>query len=248
MAHAHDLVDRFGFSSLKFKNGVFRPEEEIEVVVALRQAFPDLKIRMDPNGVWSIGTAVAVSRKLRDCDLEYLEDPTWSLHGLARVAAQAPWQVLASNQAVFSFEDLMPNHAVDAIDVVLADPHWYGGLVAMKALGRMAEAYGFDLGMHSGAEFGISQAAQLHACAAVPNLAVSYAADTHYPHLIDDILDGGKLPIVDGCFDVPTGAGLGVRLDHDRLARYHEVYLREGFQGWTVDPRSPDRVPIIPKW
>jgi glucarate dehydratase len=203
---------------------------------------------MDPNGVWSIGTAVAVSRKLRDYDLEYLEDPTWSLRGLSRVAAQAPWQVLASNQAVFSFEDLASNQVFEAIDVVLADPHWYGGLHAMKALGRIAEAYGFDLGMHSGVEFGVSQAVQLHACAAVPNLAVSYAADTHYPHLADDVLEGGKLPISGGCFEVPTGPGLGVRLDPDRLGRYHECYLRDGFQGWTVDPRDPGRAPVIPKW
>lgn len=248
VAHARDLIDQFGFSSLKFKNGVFPPEEEVEVFVALREAFPGLRIRMDPNGVWSIGTAVAVSRKLRDHDVEYLEDPTWSMRGLSRVAAQAPWQVLASNQAVFSFEDLAPNLMLEAIDVVLADPHWYGGITALKALGRMAETYGFDLGMHSGVEFGVSQAAQLHACAAVPNLAVSYAADTHYPHLVDDVLEGGKLPIVDGCFQVPTGPGLGVRLDPDRIARYHELYLREGSQGWTVDPRDAGRVPVIPKW
>jgi glucarate dehydratase len=248
VAHAHELVDRYGFTSLKFKNGVFPPDEEVEVFIALRQEFPDLKIRMDPNGIWSIGTAVAVSRKLRDYEVEYLEDPTWTLRGLSRVSAQAPWQVLASNQAVFSFEDLAPNQIADAVDVVLADPHWYGGMTGVKALGRMAEAYGFDLGMHSGVEFGISQAAQLHVCAAVPNVAVSYAADTHYPHLVDDVIEGGKLPIVDGAFDVPTGPGLGVRLDPDKVAAYHEAYRTHGAQSWTVDPRDPSRVPVIPKW
>jgi glucarate dehydratase len=248
VAHAQDLVNEYGFTSLKFKNGVFHPHEEVEAFIALRAAFPSMKIRMDPNGSWSIGTSVDVSRRLRDHDIEYLEDPTWTLRALSRVAKQAPWQVLASNQAVFSFEDLAPNQAAEAIDVVLADPHWYGGLNAVKVLGRMAETYGFDLGMHSGAEFGISQAVQLHACAAVPNLGSVYASDTHYPHLVDDVITGGKLQIVDGCFEVPTAPGLGVTLDPDKVAQYHELYLRDGFQSWTEDPSNADRVPIIPKW
>jgi glucarate dehydratase len=248
VAHAREFIGEYGFTSLKFKNGVFPPKEEVDTFIALREAFPDLKIRMDPNGAWSIGTSVEVSRRLRDYNLEYLEDPTFSMRALARVAKQAPWQILASNQAVFSFEDVAWNQVAEAIDVVLADPHWYGGLFAIKSLGRMAEAYGFDLGMHSGAEFGISQAAQLHACAAVPNISVAYAADTHYPHLVDDIIAGGKLAITDGAFDVPTGPGLGVSLDQDKVAHYHELYERDGFQSWTEDPNDAARVPIIPKW
>lgn len=245
---AGDLIAAHGFRSIKFKCGVLEPDAEVEAFKALRAAFPDLKIRLDPNGIWAVGTAVRVARALRDDDVEYLEDPTWHLRGLARVASQAPWITLASNQAVFSFEDLLPNLLTGGVDIVLADPHWYGGMHACKQLGRMAETYGFDLGMHSGSELGISQSVQLHVAAAVPNLAQAYAPDTHYPHLVDDIIVGGKLPIVDGAMRVPDGPGLGVELDRDKLATYHELYNEQRFSTWTQDPFDPGRMPVIPRW
>ena len=54
------------------------------------------------------------------------------------------------------------------------------------------------------------------------------ASDTHYPWLVDDadIIDGPKLPIRGGTMAVPKGPGLGVALDHDKLARAHEVYTQ----------------------
>jgi glucarate dehydratase len=248
VALATRFIDTYGFGAIKFKCGVLPPDEEVAAFRALRTAFPSLRIRLDPNGVWAIGTAVSVAHALRDERVEYLEDPTWSIRGLARVAEQAPWMTLASNQAVFSFEDLLPNLLTSGVDIILMDPHWYGGLRACKQLGRMAEAYGFDLGMHSGSEFGISQAAQLHAAAAVPNVAEAYALDTHYPHLVDDVIEGGLLPIVDGQMRVPTDPGLGVKLDREKLETYHELYQRDGFSSWTQDPFDPQTMPVIPKW
>jgi len=67
-----------------------------------------------------------------------------------------------------------------------------------------------------------------HVGAAIPNLA--YAADTHYPWQVDEVIEGGKLAIVDGCVDVPTGPGLGVTLDHAELARLHQQYLDCGIR------------------
>ncbi len=101
----------------------------------------------------------------------------------------------------------MPNVAMDVLDVVLLDPHWYGGISRAKLAGQLCEAMGVDVGMHSGAEFGISQAAMLHLAAALPNMMV--APDSHYHHLTDDILEGGKLKYQDGKMAVPVGPGLG---------------------------------------
>ncbi len=246
VAFARDLVKRYGFETLKYKNGVLPPDEEIETFVALREAFPKLKIRLDPNAAWSVTTAVRVARKLHGYDVEYLEDPVWGMRAMSRVNAKSPWVTLASNMSVFAFEDLVPNVAMDVLDVVLLDPHWYGGISRAKLAGQLCEAMGVDVGMHSGAEFGISQAAMLHLAASLPNMTV--APDSHYHHLTDDILEGGKLKYKNGKMAVPAGPGLGVSLDRDKLAKYSELSKKQQMGSWIEDPRRPGAITCQPKW
>ena len=100
--------------------------------------------------------------------------------------------------------------------------------------------------MHSGAEFGISQAAMLHLAGSLAHLTM--ASDSHYHHLTDDIIEGGKLHYKNGEMAVPTGPGLGVSLDRDKLARYAELAKRQEMGAWTDDPRQPGRVITQPKW
>lgn len=246
VAFAKDLVKRHGFETLKYKNGVLPPDEEMETFIALRETFPKLKIRLDPNAAWSVTTAVRVARKLHEHDVEYLEDPVWGMRAMSRVNAKAPWVTLASNMSVFAFEDLVPNVAMDVLDVVLLDPHWYGGISGAKLAGQLCAAMGVDVGMHSGAEFGVSQAAMLHLAATLPNMTAS--PDSHYHHLTDDILEGGKLRYKNGKMTVPTGPGLGVTLDRDKLARYSELSKKRQMGSWIEDPRRPGAITCQPKW
>jgi glucarate dehydratase len=242
-----EMVGKYGFRTLKYKNGVLPPDEEIDTFIALRQEFPDLKVRLDPNAAWSVTTAVRVARKLHDYDVEYLEDPVWGMRAMARVNAKAPWVTLASNMSVFAFEDLAPNIAMDILDVVLVDPHWYGGITRARLAAQICEAMGVDVGMHSGAEFGVSQAAALHLAAALPNLTV--APDSHYHHLTDDVIEGGKLKYsCDGKMPVPKGPGLGVRVDRDKLAKYHEMSKKQQMGSWIEDPKRPGTITHQPKW
>lgn len=244
--HAKDLVTQYGFKTLKYKNGVLPPDEEIDTFIALRQAFPKHRIRLDPNAVWTVTTALDVARRLHDYNMEYLEDPVWGMRAMQRVNAKAPWVTLASNMSVFAFEDLAPTVMADVLDVVLLDPHWYGGITRAKLAGQICEALGVDAGMHSGAEFGISQAAMLHLAACTANLTL--ACDSHYHHLSDDILEGGKLEYKDGAMKVPTGPGLGVALDRDKLAKYHELSKKQEMGTWTDDPRRRGQIITQPKW
>ena len=243
---AKALVAKYGFKTLKYKNGVFPPDEEIDTFIALREAFPKHRIRLDPNGVWTVTTAIDVARRLHDYNMEYLEDPVWGLRAMQRVNAKAPWVTLASNMSVFAFEDLAPTVMADVLDVVLLDPHWYGGIHRAKLAGQICEALGVDAGMHSGAEFGISQAAMLHLAASTANLTL--APDSHYHHLTDDIIEGGRMPYKNGAMKVPTGPGLGVTLDRDKLMRYHELSKQQEMGLWTDDPRRPGTVITQPKW
>jgi len=243
---AKDLVKQHGFTTLKYKNGVFPPDDEIETFIALREEFPNHRIRLDPNAAWTITTALHVARRLHDYDLQYLEDPVWGIRAMQRVNQKAPWVTLASNMSVFAFEDLAPAVVNDVLDVVLLDPHWYGGIHRAKIAGQICDTMGLDAGMHSGAEFGISQAAMLHLAACLPNLVL--APDSHYHHLTDDIIEGGKMKYKGGAMAVPTGPGLGISLDRDKLSRYHELSKRQEMGSWIEDPRRPGTITTQPKW
>ncbi|HEY5219993.1 MAG TPA: hypothetical protein VIJ16_09295, partial [Gemmatimonadaceae bacterium] len=68
----------------------------------------------------------------------------------------------------------------------------------------------------------------------------------HYHHLCDDVIEGGKMCYYNGSIAVPTAPGLGVTLDRQRLAKYHELFLRLGSYPYDQDPLRPGWAPLIP--
>lgn len=80
--------------------------------------------------------------------------------------------------------------------------------------------------MHSGAELGISTAATLHVAASTPQIYLPL--DTHYYHLVDDVIKEKKFEFNAGCLVVPDKPGLGVELNLDKLEIYHEKYINRG--------------------
>lgn len=244
------MVEIHGFRGVKLKGGVVHPDEEIAAIRALRDALgPDVPLRIDPNGAWSVPTAIAVGTALAD-DLEYLEDPTPGVAGMAAVRrgllAAGVATPLASNNAVTSFADVSPVLGNDAAQVILADHHYWGGMREVTHLGRLCQTFGIGLGMHSNSHLGLSLLAMVHLAAATPHL--SYASDTHYPwqEAADEILVGGRVRIGGGSVRVPDGPGLGAEIDRDALARGAERYERSGIR--RRDDEAEMRAHVDPTW
>ena len=249
LAYARGVVEQYHFRTLKFKAGVLPPEEELQAIAALREAFPKISLRVDPNAAWSVSTALRMARKLGSYDLEYLEDPTWGLRGMARVNAKCPEMPLASNMAVATPEDFAPMALLNALDVVLIDPHFYGGLRQARHAAAALELLNVDVAVHSQGELGISMAAQLHLAAVLPSL--THAPDAHYHHLVDDVIEGGKMRIEDGGIRVPEGHGLGITIDPERLNRYHELgrkWQASAETSMVGDCRAEAHLAVLPKW
>jgi glucarate dehydratase len=226
VTQARRMVDEYGFTAIKLKGGVFPPEEEMAAIEALHAAFPDHPLRLDPNAAWTPQTSVKVASGLAGI-LEYLEDPTPGIAGMAEVAAQAPMP-LATNMCVVAFDQLAPAVAAGAVKVVLSDHHYWGGLQRSRLLAGICDTFRLGLSMHSNSHLGISLAAMVHLAAATPNL--TYACDTHWPWKTEDVVKPGVLSIRDGSVAVPVSPGLGVELDPDALAALHERYLRCGIR------------------
>ena len=75
---------------------------------------------------------------------------------------------------------------MQALDVILVDPYFWGGISQCKKLAAVSETFGFGLAIHSDRELGIGMTASLHLWASTPALVHKY--DSHYPFQVDDII------------------------------------------------------------
>ena len=229
VGEARRMIGQSGFGSSKLKGGLFAPEAEIEALRALRAAFPGTPLRIDPNGGWTVATTRRVLPALAaDGLLEYLEDPVSTLQEMGEVAGFANGMPLATNMVTVAFGHIPETVRLGAVQVILSDHHYWGGLRATQQLAAIGRTFGIGISMHSNSHLGISLAAMTHVGVTIPNL--SYACDTHYAWQVDEVITGGRLQIRDGRLAPPAGHGLGVTLDHAQLARLHRNYLECGIR------------------
>jgi len=240
---ARELKQLHGFTSHKLKGGVFPPEYELECYRTLAAALDGDRFRFDPNAVWSTETAIWFGQQIEHIRNDYLEDPVYGLNGMRRVREKVRMP-LATNTVVVNFEQLAANILNTAVDVVLLDTTFWGGIRACVKAAGVCETFQLGVAVHSSGELGIQLATMLHLGAVIPNL--SFAADAHYHHLTDDIICGGKLKYENGAIAVPNGPGLGVKLDRDKVAEYRELYLRLGSYAYDQDPLRAGWTPAIP--
>ncbi len=243
VAFATEMKRRFGFTTHKMKGGVFHPDYEIEAYRALATAFPGDSCRFDPNGVLSTEQAIRFGQGIEDLHNDYLEDPVYGMNGMRRTRDMVRIP-LATNTVVVNFEQLAANILDRAVDVILLDTTFWGGIRACVKAAGVCETFQMGVAVHSSGELGIQLATMLHLGAVIPNL--SFAADAHYHHLTDDIIQGGLLKYEGGSIAVPTGPGLGVKLDREKLGQYSELYRRLGGYAYDRDPLRPDWSPLVP--
>ena len=163
---------------------------------------------------------------------------------------------LATNMVVTDLDEFRRNVELNAVQIILADHHYWGGLRDTQILARMCATFGLGVSMHSNSHLGISLMAMAHVAAAVPNL--SYACDTHYPWQDEDVIAGGKVPIVGGCVRICCllsrgmltlcnwlSAGSGATTRFRFPARYSVLpsaaTARRGRRGQSVDFRHPGK-------
>ncbi|MBZ6077620.1 mandelate racemase/muconate lactonizing enzyme family protein [Microvirga puerhi] len=236
-----EMASRFldqGYTTFKLKIG-HDFQSDIKLVEAVRRTIGDaIPLRADVNGAWTPGTAKRLLERLKPYDLAYIEQPL-VLHDLIGHAELRKVQTtpVALDESAYTQGDVGNIVRMSAADVILLDPHEEGGLWHCLKSAAIAEAAGLPVTLHSGGELGLSQAAYLHLAASIPNMSI--AIDTEYYYHSTDIITEAHV-IRNGRLPVPTGPGLGVTPDLDRLESLRTTkvigaYLDPDRPGWFAE-------------
>ncbi|MCD1634300.1 mandelate racemase/muconate lactonizing enzyme family protein [Martelella mediterranea] len=231
-----------GYSSFKVKIG-FDAESDIALATIARDTLgDDAHIRLDVNGAWTRATAKRQLERLRPLAPAYVEQPL-ELDDLvgARALAQNQPLPIALDESAYTLQDVGNIVTNQAAEILLLDPHQAGGLWQVIKAAAIAEAAGIEVGLHSGAELAISQAAYLHLAASIPNMTL--AIDTERAYLAGDIAHDPP-QLAHGSFAVPEAPGLGVTPDPEMIARY----TVDRIEGAYLDPARPDWFPVKPQY
>lgn len=250
---AEAAQQRYGFADFKLKGGVLAGEEEVEAVTALHERFPDARITLDPNGGWLLADAIRLLRGRGDV-LAYAEDPCGAEGGYSGREVMAEFKRAtglrtATNMIATDWRQMAHAVRTHAVDIPLADPHFWT-MAGSVRVAQLCHEFGLTWGSHSNNHFDISLAMFTHVGAAAPGEIT--ALDTHWIWQDGQGLTTEPFQIRDGAIAVPDRPGLGVRLDRDKLAAAHELYLEHGLgarddgvamqylvPGWTFDPKRP---------
>lgn len=246
--------DKYGFRDFKLKGGVFEGKEEIKAVRALKEAFPDARITLDPNGAWYLDYAIELCRDMQGI-ISYCEDPCGAENGFSgreilaefRRATNIP---TATNMIATDWRQMCHSIALHAVDIPLADPHFWTMSGSVR-VGQLCNDFGLTWGSHSNNHFDISLAMFIHVAAAVPGEIT--AVDTHWIWQEGiERLTKESLQIEDGYIKVPDKPGLGIEIDMDQVLAANRLYTENNLgdrddtmamqyyiEGWKFDPKRP---------
>ncbi len=249
--------ERYGFKDFKLKGGVFDGEFEMEVIRALKKAFPDARINIDPNGAWSLDEAIRLCKDMHGI-LSYVEDPCGPEKGFSGREIMAEFKratgfQVATNMIATDWRQFRHSFVLGSIDIPLADPHFWTMSGSVR-LAQFCADTGLTWGSHSNNHFDISLAIFAHVAAAAPGEITP--VDTHWIWQDGQYLCKDPLTIEHGCIAIRKDRpGLGIEIDRDAVVRAAALYkmLLSGdrddamamqylIPGWRFDSKKPSMV------
>jgi L-alanine-DL-glutamate epimerase-like enolase superfamily enzyme len=187
-----------GFKCLKAKVGLGDDAGRLAAVRAV--AGPEMAIRLDANGAWSVEEAVAALRVLAPVGIELCEEPVHGLEQTRRVAEAVPELALALDETA-SGAGALEDRVCQAVCLKIAS---CGGISGLLEATRRARSAGYEVYLASTLDGPLGIAAALHAAAVVrPDHPCGLATLALFADRNDPFPPRG------GRIEVPGGAGLG---------------------------------------
>jgi muconate cycloisomerase len=206
--------------TFKVKIGAQSPEADLARLRRLAQALEGrASLIVDANQAWDETVARRCLPTLGELGVKLVEQPVpaWNVPGLARLRRRSPVPLMA-DECVFSPHDMLAVATAAAADVVSLKLVKHGGLFATRKVAAVAEAAG--IGLYGGCllESSIGAAAHLQVFASLPEL--GWGCEHFGPQILTDDLVAEPLRFADFHVHLPSGPGIGVELDEDKLRRY----------------------------
>ena len=216
---AQDLV-RQGYERIKAKLGL-GVDADFGNIKAIREAVgPDVGIMLDANSGYSTEEALRLGVRLEPLNILWLEEPVppHDLEGYARLSNSLRIPI-AGGESEFTrwgFRDLILRGKVSIIQPDIAR---CGGFTEGRKIAALASSHGVPVAPHTGASGAVSIAAAVHFASSLSNLYLYEHMYTEHP-LRTAILKEPILECQNGFVKVPTGPGLGIEIDKDKIKRY----------------------------
>jgi D-galactarolactone cycloisomerase len=202
---------------------VSRKLDELLIKTARDTVGEDVELMVDAGGseqFWPHGVSWAreTAKMLGDYKVTWFEEALKpdDLDGFKELRLTSP-VLIASGEVFTRRQTFQPFITQRALDIIQPDLTKCGGLSEGRRMGWMAYDHGVLLVPH-GWNTGIGVAADLALSAAMP-VAKWVEYQTGVPY-IEEIIDPPFKLDAEGLLRVPTGPGLGIKLNPDALAKY----------------------------
>ena len=207
-------------NTFKVKIGAQTPEADMTRLRRLANALQGrATLIVDANQAWDETTALRCLPILGEIGVKLVEQPlpAWNVQGMARLRVRSTVPLMA-DECVFSTHDMLDVARAGAADVVSLKLVKHGGLLATRDVAAVARAAG--IGLYGGCllESSIGAAAHLQVFAGLRDLA--WGCEHFGPQILTEDLVAEPLHFEDFHIHLPTGPGLGVTLDQDKLRRF----------------------------
>ena len=205
----------------KVKIGAQAPAADLARMAHLARALGDrAELIVDANQAWDETTAARCLPALHDLGVVLVEQPVpaWNVAAMARLRQRPGTPPLLADESVFTPHDMGVIGAAGAADAVSLKLVKHAGLIGLQQVAAVAGAFGVALYGGCLLESSVGAAAHLHAFATLRDLA--WGCEHFGPQILVGDLVTTPLVFRDFEIHLPTGAGLGVTLDPDRLRAY----------------------------
>jgi muconate cycloisomerase len=215
IAEAEQMLQRKRHNAFKLKIGRGSIDQDVAHVAAVKRALGNTaSIRVDVNMAWSEVEATKGLAALEAAGCDLVEQPVESAVALGRLAARFDIPIMAdeSLQGPETAFALARTSAADVFAVKIAQS---GGLYQAGRVAAIADAA--SIGLYGGTmlEGAIGTIASAHLFSTFPKL--TWGTELFGPLLLAEELVSEPLQYEDFELVLPTGNGLGVELDDDRL-------------------------------